>query len=327
MSVLRRLALGFPVNWSHRRDWSLKSIVRPGGDEYFVRWDPGSGVYGEDWNVAPRDDRGVLLSGPQRHYHPIRIAQFALHRYGVWSRTSDPGARQDFLAQAAWFRDYRQKGVPEGVYRFDFPWKKYGAPSGWCSAMAQGQAISVLLRAALMEPGQRFDDAAMRAALPFLVDVGRGGVVWQDGEDLFLEEIANEHAPHVLNGCIFALWGVWELWRCSHEPWLGTIAERCAGTLRRWLRRYDTGWWTLYSLMQSAGSRPHLATLKYHAFHVAQMHVLAVMFGEPEFGEAGSRWDSYALRGDCRARLIGATIGSLHERALRLDTVGGGART
>lgn len=326
MSMLRRLALGFPMNWSHRRRWSLKSLAHPGAEEYFILWDPSGSLYGEEWTGAPRDPQGVLLSGAQRYYHPIRIAQFALHRYGLYCRASDPLARKDFMAQALWFRD-RQSGTIEGSYPFEFPWTKYGADSGWCSAMAQGQAISVLLRAAELEPQLGFADAALRAAMPFLVDVSRGGVVWQEGRDLFLEEVGNRHAPHVLNGCIFGLWGLWELWKRSGEGWTGVMVERCVNTLLRWLNRYDTGWWTLYSLMYSGAHSPHLATLKYHAFHVAQMHVLASMFGEPAFGEAGNRWDTYALRHDCRARLIGATIGSLPERALRLDTVSGGART
>ena len=326
MSTLRRLALGFPLTWSHRRKWSLKSLAHPGAEEYFIEWDPSNSLYGEEWTAAPRDQNGVLLSGPQRYYHPIRIAQFALHRYGVFCRTSDPNAKADVLDQATWFRD-RQTGNIEGSYPFEFPWNKYGAGAGWCSAMAQGQAISVLLRAATLEPQQGFADAAMRAALPFLVDVSHGGVVWQDGEDVFLEEIGNAHAPHVLNGCIYALWGLWELWKRSEEGWIGVTIERCERTLLRWLDRYDTGWWTLYSLMQSSANRPHLATLKYHAFHVAQMHVLSAMFGKPAFGEAGNRWDTYAMRPDCRARLISATLGSIPERVLRLDTVPGGART
>jgi hypothetical protein len=289
-------------------------------------WDPGDGIYGEEWTSAPRDRQGVLLSEAQHYYHPIRIAQYALHRHGVFCRTSDPHARSDFIAQAEWFRDY-QSGEIEGSYPFEFPWNKYDAGTGWCSAMAQGQAISVLLRAASLEPEHGFYEAAVRAAMPFLVDVSHGGVVWEDRDDLFLEEVGNRHAPHVLNGCIFALWGLWELWKRSGEGWIGVMVERTSRTLLRWLDRYDTGWWTLYSLMRSSTNRPHLATLKYHAFHVAQMHVLSVMFGEPAFGEAASRWDLYALRGDCRARLIGSTLGSLPERALRLDTVAGGAST
>lgn len=327
MSVLRRLSLGFPLNWSHQRVWSFDSVCNPGEGSYFVDWDPGSGTYGEDFDGAARDARGVLLFGPHGDYHPIRIAQFALHRFGVWRYSNERVARADFMAQATWLRDRQQRDGAPGLYRFEFPWTKYGAPPGWSSAMAQGEAISVLLRADAIDPRGGFGDAALRASLPFRADIEHGGVVWHSADELFLEEIANEHAPHVLNGCIFALWGVWELWMRTGEPWLQPLIERCVATLRSWVPRFDTGWWTLYSLLMSAGDQPHLATLKYHRFHIAQMRVLARMFDEPLFDETASRWTSYVESPECRARLLRGTICSLPERLLKRDTVLGGAHT
>jgi hypothetical protein len=327
VSLLRRVALGFPVDWKHQRGWSLDSVGKPGSGRYFIEWDPGSGVYGEDFDTAPRDAQGVLLSGPRRYYHPIRIAQFALQRYGIWTGTQRPGARDDFLAQAAWLRDHQQPtGVP-GLYAFEFPWSKYGAGAGWTSAMAQGEAISVLLRAHGLEPRDGYADAALRAAQPFRTEIARGGVVWESGPELFFEEIANEHAPHVLNGCIFALWGVWELWKRTDEPWLQIQIERCVTTLAAWIPRFDTGWWTRYSLLLSATDRPHLATLKYHQFHIAQMRVLATMFERPLFAQTAERWARYAVARDSRARLVRTTLQSLPERFLGRDTITGGAHT
>ncbi|HEY2555417.1 MAG TPA: D-glucuronyl C5-epimerase family protein, partial [Candidatus Cybelea sp.] len=176
MSVLRRIALGFPISsWAHQRAWCVDSLTEPGARRYFVEWNPDSSVYGEDFDGAPKDARQVLLSGAQAHYHPIRIAQFALHRFGVWSKGRDPGARADFLAQADWLRDNQRSDVAPGLYIFDFPWSKYGAPAGWSSAMAQGEAISVLLRAHRIEPNAGYGDAAVRAAQPFAASIDRGG--------------------------------------------------------------------------------------------------------------------------------------------------------
>jgi heparosan-N-sulfate-glucuronate 5-epimerase len=327
MSALRRVALGFPLAWSHRRGYSFSSLERPGEGRYFIEWDPGNGVYGEDWTDAPRDAAGVLLSEPSRSYHPIRIAQFALHRFGVWHDTADARARKDVLDQAAWLRDRQEDGERSGLYRFEFPWAKYGAGAGWSSAMAQGEAISVLLRAHRLDRHAGYGDAAVRAARPFGLEIARGGVVWRDGVDVFFEEIANNHAPHVLNGCIYALWGVWELWKTTGDAWLERLLGESIETLGRWLPRFDTGWWTLYSLLRSAADRPHLATLKYHEFHIAQMRVLSKMFERPAFEAAAQRWSAYVDRRECRARLIGATLKSLPERLRGRDTILGGAHT
>lgn len=325
MSALRRLALGFPLNWSHRRNSSFAGREHAGTGPYYVEWDPGNSVFGEQWNSSQRDVNGVLLTGS--YYHPIRIAQFALHRHAKWLETGDPGARADFLVHAAWLRDRQQaRGIP-GLYRFAFAWEKYGAEPGWWSAMAQGEAISALLRAEHADPGKGYGDAAAQAAQPFKYEIERGGVVWRRGTDVFFEEIANEHAPHVLNGCIFALWGIWELRERTGDAWLDPLISDCVATLARWIERFDTGWWTLYSLMRSANGRPHLATLKYHQFHVAQMRVLSTMFGEQAFVAAADRWSRYVERAQCRTRMLTATMGSLPDRALRRDTVRGGAHT
>ncbi|MGA8099370.1 MAG: D-glucuronyl C5-epimerase family protein [Candidatus Cybelea sp.] len=328
MTALRCFALGFPVGGrSHRRPYSLHGLSSAGTGPYFIEWDPGHGVYGEDWDGAPFDTDGVLLSGPARVYHPIRIAQFALHRFDLWYATRNAAARRDFLAQATWLRDRQRIDGIAGLYRFDFPWKKYGASAGWCSAMAQGEAISVLLRAHGLDKSAGYGDAAERASQPFFADIKDGGVVWRDGANIFLEEIANEHAAHVLNGCIFALWGIWELWKRTGDAGLEQIVEACVDTLRRWLPRFDTGWWTRYSLLLSAAGQPHIATLKYHQFHIAQMHVLAAMFSEPKFEEAARRWTSYVEQPNCRSRVRAATLRSLPERLSRRDTIFGGAHT
>jgi hypothetical protein len=328
MSLLRRIALGFPVSsWSHQRAWCVESLAEPGARRYFVEWNPDGSVYGEDFDEAPKDAKQVLLSGPQGHYHPIRIAQFGLHRFGLWSKNRDLAARADFLAQADWLRDGQRDDVAPGLYVFDFPWSKYGAPAGWSSAMAQGEAISVLLRAHRIEPNAGYGDAAVKAAQPFTSAIDRGGVVWESGNDIFFEEIANRHSPHVLNGCIFALWGLWELSRVNPEPWMQARIDRCVATLRAWLPRFDSGWWSLYSLMKSASGRPHLATLKYHQFHIAQLRVLAKMFDEPAFSQTADRWNVYANERGSRSRLVSTTLRSLPERLSGRDTVLGGAHT
>lgn len=325
MSVVRRIALGFPVTWSHRRAHSLAAVARPGDAPYFISWEPHGGVYGEDFDGTAKDRAGVLIGAPERRYHAIRIAQFALHRYDVWRATGDTNARDDFFAQASYLRSAQEDGAVTGLYRFGFAWPKYGAPSGWTSAMAQGEAISVLLRAEAACPGSGFGEAALRAATPFAYDVRCGGVIVRDGRDVFFEEIAVQPAAHVLNGCIFALFGLWELAQRTQIVWMRELVNESFGTLGRWLPRYDTGWWSLYSLMRSAHGRPHVATLKYHAFHIAQLRVLAAMSQDRVFGETADRWTRYIERPESRRRVLADAACSLPERFLRQDTVAGGA--
>ena len=328
MTALRRAALAFPLDWSHRRAYSYAGRQRAGEGPYYVRWDGGTGTFGEDWTASPRDERGVLLTYRAKVYHAIRIAQYALQQYGEWHATGQDTARQQFLLHAQWLRDNQQSshGI-EGTYVFDFPWPKYGAMETWRSAMAQGEAVSVLLRAEHLFPGAGFGSAAERAAEPFHATVHNGGVVWRQGRNVFLEEVANEYAPHILNGCIFALWGIWELQERTGNARLAALVEQSVETLARWLPRYDCGWWSLYSLMRSGNGHPHVATLKYHAFHIAQMNVLAEMFSNDAFHKTAQRWADHLADRRCRLRVLTSNAVSLYDRTFKLDTVRGGAHT
>ena len=167
------------------------------------------------------------LSGPARAYHPIRIAQFALHRFDLWYATRNAAARRDVLAQATWLRD-RQGTTPlPASIDSTFRGKNMARRPAGVRRWRKGEAISVLLRAHALDAVAGYADAAERASQPFFADIKDGGVVWRDGANLFLEEIANEHAPHVLNGCIFALWGIWELWKRTDDAGLERVVEAC----------------------------------------------------------------------------------------------------
>ncbi|MHB8146156.1 MAG: D-glucuronyl C5-epimerase family protein [Vulcanimicrobiaceae bacterium] len=274
-----------------------------------------SGTFGEDWNIKPRDENGVLLTHGIPTYHPIGIAQFALHCYGRWLERGDRIARESFLAQARWLqRNQRRIDGVDGCYPFPFPWPKYGAPARWISAMAQGEAISVLLRAHWLVPDAGFDAAARCAARPFEKTIEFGGVVFKDGRDVFLEECAILPAPHILNGCIFALWGLWELEQFDPASQRRELIDAVLSTILRLIPAFDTRWWSRYSLQSSSSGRGHLATLKYHAFHIAQFHVLAEMTGEARFRHIAERWEGYVSRFASRSRLLLETALSLPER-------------
>ena len=64
MSVLRRIALGFPVSsWSHQRAWCVDSLAEPGARRYFIEWNPDDGVYGEDFDAANNEPCAQTTSG------------------------------------------------------------------------------------------------------------------------------------------------------------------------------------------------------------------------------------------------------------------------
>jgi hypothetical protein len=321
----RALALAFPLDWNLKRPYRMPC---EGIGPYYIEWQPGGGTYGEDWTRAPRDRDGVILTAAGGHYHPVRIAQFGLHSHARFLETRDAGAKRDFMAQAQWLAAHQStRGGVAGCYVYEFPNPRYGAGAGWLSAMAQGEAISLLVRAAAFERSEAFMEAALVAAQPFRVSVQDGGVVYRSAHgDVFLEEIAAIPAAHILNGHIFALWGLLELQSLRPQAWLRELIAAATATLRKRLRLYDAGYWSYYSLLGTPSGFRHAAVLKYHAFHIAQLHVTAALVGDPYFASMADRWQAYADSPICRVRVVANTIAGLVPRFITgSDSVDRGA--
>ena len=78
----------------------------------------------------------------------------------------------------------------------------------WVSALAQGQAASLLVRIHLETGEDAYAEAALRALEPFSRPSSEGGVQALLGDRPFPEEYPTHPASHVLNGAILGLWGV-----------------------------------------------------------------------------------------------------------------------
>jgi hypothetical protein len=286
---------------------------------YYVDWDPGDGAWGEAWTSAPFDADGVILTAQGLRYHPVRIAQYGLHEHRAWLRDGAPASRAAFMAQAAWLRGHQtRREAATGAYAYDFDVPAYGARAGWISAMAQGEAISLLLRAHAAEPQAGFLSAARSAVGPFGVDVRDGGVRRRTSDgDTFFEEYATAAGGRVLNGFIYALWGLWELDRYGSTDVARDPLAAGLSTLRSRLRLYDAGYWSHYDLVPPPASLPRRpAPLAYHALHVAQLRVTAAMTRDTYYEHVADKWAGYQRDAGCRARFLAASATCYASRIL-----------
>jgi hypothetical protein len=237
----------------------------------------------------------------------IPIAQAAL---GFWERRLDgEQVDREFLFLADWLLEHRERDPRGSVWRIGIEIPKYGLAPGWISAMGQGQAISVLLRAHRLSGRDEYLEAA-RSALPALcTPVSEGGTQSSlDGHPV-LEEYPTEPATAVLNGWIFALFGLHELALATADAQPRDLFERSAAGLVELLPRYDNGWWSLYSL-HPAGP-PDLAKPFYQRLHPVLLEALALPHPDPRLHAYAERW-----RGQCTRR--GIARASLDKVAFRL---------
>jgi heparosan-N-sulfate-glucuronate 5-epimerase len=227
-------------------------------------------------------------------YNPIAIAQYGLGNYNLYRRTGDQTCRQKFLKIADWLVN-NQEETPQGtrVWYHHFDWEyrdKLKAP--WHSALAQGQGISLLVRAHKETGENQYLEAADQAFDTFRKDVRGGGVTYTDERGYkWFEEAIVDPPTHILNGFMWAAWGVYDYFLHSHNEEAKRLWEEAVKTLKENLPSFDVGFWSLYE--QSGTRMKMLASPFYHRLHIVQLKVMHKLTGEDVFRVYAERWQAF----------------------------------
>ena len=159
-----------------------------------------------------------------------------------------------FFHGAEWFLNNQDEsgGWPSQVV-FNKDRKKYpGAAeleAGWYGAMCQGQAISVLVRAAHQSGDDKYLRAAEEAIKVFSVPSSQGGVkaVFLDKYPWY-EEYPTDPPTFILNGFMYALLGLYDLKSVSSSKMASSLYKAGIESLAAMLPLYDSGASTFYDL-------------------------------------------------------------------------------
>lgn len=178
--------------------------------------------------------------------------------------------------------------------------RKYGVDGPFCSALAQGQAASLFLRAGRVTKDDSWTDRARRAVGPLAAERTTDIVSWTAAGPV-LEELPAHPRTHILNGWISGLWGLREVAIVCRDARAQAAFERGVSCLEKLIGCYDVGWWTKYSLFP--WSMPDLAKPIYHRFHADQVAVLARQTESTVLAQAAARWRGYETV-TARARVV-----------------------
>ena len=238
-------------------------------------------------------------------YNPIAIAQFGLGNYNLFCRTSDPERRRKFFVAADWLCSHLEQNAQGlAVWNHHFDWEyRDTLKAPWYSALAQGQGISLLVRAHKESGDQCYLDTALRALACFYKSTNEGGVAFTDNSgDLWFEEYIVSPPTHILNGFIWATWGVHDYYLATKDNSAHELFSRAVQTLLHNLDHYDLGFWSLYE--QSDTRLPMVASAFYHRLHIVQLRIMHRLTGEEKFSQVADRWESYALSRTNRTRAL-----------------------
>jgi hypothetical protein len=230
-----------------------------------------------DQNGIPLNQTYIDVQDKQFVYFPITIGQMGLAIFHTWLQTKKEKDKQRFLNFPAWFAANAQVSDALGaVWLTEVPLPQYQNPGPWQSAFVQARALNILLRGYQLTANQDWYELAEMALKPFTIPVNEGGVTSFTEYGAFYEEYTAQVPTLVLNGMMFALFGLYDYVRVF--PQNKTAQELFAegtNTLSKILPRYDLGFWSRYNLCQTEWY-PEIdpATIQYQRLHIAQLKVL-----------------------------------------------------
>lgn len=228
-----------------------------------------------------------------------------LANYNLLCETGDDTRRQKTLKAADWLvANLEQNTHGIWVWNHHFDWEyRNTLKAPWYSGLAQGQGVSLLLRAHLHSGVEKYQNAAERAFAALTIPISEGGVLFEDDQkNLWIEEYLVDPPTHILNGFMWALWGAFDYWLARTDSRAKNIFDRGVETLVRNLPKYDTGYWSLYE--QSGTRLKMLASPFYHNLHIVQLRTMSKMTGNVSFATFAGRWEGYAQSARNRRRVL-----------------------
>jgi len=221
----------------------------------------------------------------QFSYNPVTISLNSLRTYQNYLIDSNLLYRDIFLSNSSWLCSNIDT---DGRWSLMHDKLSSGhlIEAPWTSALSQGLGISVLTRAYKMTNDSVYLFSARKALLPFGKTVKEGGVRTNNKFGIFYEEYPlDSNSTHVLNGFIFSLYGLYDLWQLDDNLLAKKCFEDGVLTLKNVLPSYDLGNWTRYDLDSNKNLRNHWGYCSpwYQKLHTAQFYGLYLITDDKVF--------------------------------------------
>jgi hypothetical protein len=240
-------------------------------------------VFLRDWRASPEPIE-----------HPIDILLYGLAQLErLRQQPQHAQARRLWRAQLDWTLHravWREQDC--AVWPCAHAHSVFPLPSGWISAFAQSLAICLLLRSKTLVPASERAELVRvaRAALAvFRLPTAQGGVRAElPGCGAWFEEYPTQPPSLVLNGHIYACFGLHDLWRLDDNRPAGALFADGMAALERGLSRFELGSWSRYDLFPWPAPNP--ASPYYHGAHVHLLNVVHRLTGMEAAAVMATRW-------------------------------------
>ena len=228
--------------------------------------------------ILDNDELPQLEIGKGKNvFFPVAIFQYGLGAYDLYIISTEERYAKKFLQCVEWtFRNQDDKGRWNNFAHYT-PETPYGA-------MAQGEGASLLIRAYIYSKEIKYLEAARKAIDFMLLPLEDGGTTKYEDDNAYLMEYTFKGL--VLNGAIFAWWGLYDYVLATHDEGKYKEAkDKTLNTILNVLPSFTYSFWSKYSLDGL------IASPFYHHLHVAQMQGMYHLTGNVLFDEYAKRWE------------------------------------
>jgi len=243
-----------------------------------------------------KDDNGIpliTLSSGKSVYSFVTIIQKALGHYDKWLLQNSQTDHDEFLRIVDFMLDTQDE-----LGGWDL-WSTVGVEAANpYSGMLQGESCSAFARAFLLTGNERIFDAAMKSLELMITPVEKGGTCFIEGESLYFEERPELIRNTILNGWIFALFGIYDLWLITSEETYMNLFTRSVSSLIASIEFYDRGYWSNYDL------RNNIANPFYHNLHIAQIRALYEVVKDERLLHKVNQWETFGKSRLKKARAV-----------------------
>lgn len=221
------------------------------------------------------------------YYAPITVIQYAIMQYDFYTRGVNPDeAKKIFLNCVNWLENKSEPFKDTIIIRHEY-YEQYDIAEGWVSGMVQGQLISVFLRAYQLEDKEKYLDISHKVFNSFYLEYEEGGFKRIDENGcLWFEEYPTATPSYVLNGFIYAMFGILDYYRVTGNIEAKNMWDSCVVTLERNLYKYDVWYWSMYDQLKK-----QLVSYYYQKnVHIPLMKIMHQLTGNDMFHRYAVKW-------------------------------------
>lgn len=216
----------------------------------------------------------------------VAVLQYGLGSYDLYLSTSEKKYYDKFIASVNYIAEKQKEDGSLDIYEGikNLPEEK--------SAMTQGQAASLLLRAYKQTGEYKYFTKAKDAIDYMLRSTEDGGTtVYNTDQTFYFQELFDKGQNAILNGWIFAFFGLYDFCLVSDNEKYVKLMEKSIEYLAESIKKYDRKYWSDYN------QENVIASPFYHKLHIAQLEALSMISDRKEFSYYKMKWErQYANR-------------------------------